>query len=115
VDDSPSVGDLTAGCETEGGNVDPQLVTIGAVILVLCVGGLLLSFVLPFLSGVFTLISALFEVGLDVLMGGPVAWCGCLILLILLVGCCGFVAVAASSLTTCGTPEAVNFCSFFGL
>lgn len=95
--------------------MDPQLVTIGAVILVLCIGGLLLSFALPLLSGIFTLISALFEVGLDVLMGGPIAWCGCIVFLVLVVGCCAFVAVVAYSLSTCGTPDAVNFCSWFGL
>ncbi len=95
--------------------MDPTLVTIGIIVAVLCVGGLLLSFLLPFLSGILTFLSALLEVGLDVLTGGPVTWCGCLVLLILIVGFCGLVAVIVYSLSTCGTPNAVNFCNWFGL
>ncbi len=94
---------------------DPQVLTVIAVIAALCVGGLVLSFILPLLSGLFSIISAFVEFLFHVLTGGPVAWCGCLVLAILLIGFCGFIAVVIYSLSTCGTPDAVNFCAWFGL
>ncbi len=97
------------------GNLDPQTVTIIVVIAALCIGGLILSFILPIISGIFGVFSNFIEIFIDVLTGGPVAWCGCILLLLFLVGFCGFIAVMAYSLSTCGTPDAVRFCTWFGL
>jgi hypothetical protein len=88
--------------------------TIGGPLVVLCLGGLVLSFVLPAVGGLLAFLGSIFELLLDVFTGGPVAWCGCLVRAILLVGCCGAAAIAGYSLSTCNTPDPVHFCSWFG-
>ena len=95
--------------------IGPEVLTVVGVVALLCIGGLVLVFVLPFLSGILTLLSGLLEFVFDVSTGGPVGCCGCLVFLILVVGCCGFVALVAYTLSTCCTPDAVNFCTWFGL
>ncbi len=95
--------------------VEPQIVTIGGVILLLCVGGVILSIVLPLLSSILAVFGTVLELLFDVLTGGPIAWCGCLVVFILVGGCCLLVSVLSFSLSSCGTPDAVNLCSWFGM
>lgn len=94
---------------------ESQIVNIGAIIGLICAGGILLAVVLPFLTTLFTFVSSLLEFLFDVLAGGPVAWIGCFLLAVLIVGCCGLVAVLVYTYSTCGTPNQVNFCTWFGM
>jgi len=95
--------------------LDPQWAALGGLILLLCAGGLVLAVVLPVITSLLSFVGGFLEFFLDILTGGPVAWCGCLVVVLLLVGCCGLVALAGFTLSTCGTQEAVNFCRWFGL
>jgi hypothetical protein len=95
--------------------LDPQWTALGGLVLLLCVGGIILSVVLPAIASLLSVVGGFLEFFLDILTGGPVAWCGCLVVVILLVGCCVIVALAGFTLSTCGTPNAVNFCQWFGL
>jgi hypothetical protein len=92
-------------------SIDP-----GWVLLIcggLCCGGIILGVVLPVLSGAFDIIFGLVEIISDILTGGPVSWCGCIMFIVLLVACCGGLFAVASMLSTCGTADAVNFCRIF--
>lgn len=56
----------------------------------------------------------IFELGLEVFAGGPVAWCGCLVVIIGVIAC-GAIAIAfLNVMGTCGTPDQVNLCRLFG-
>ncbi len=95
--------------------MDPQIVPVIAILGLLCVGGVILAVVLPFISGLLGAVSSVFELVIDLFTGGPVAWCGCLLALLLVATCCGLILFAVAVLPTCGTPDAVNFCAWFGL
>jgi hypothetical protein len=69
---------------------------------------------LQVIGGLLGAFSSIFEIAFDVLSGGPVAWCGCIVLI---VGCGGgtlLIVILAQGLSSCGTPQAINFCSFIG-
>lgn len=91
--------------------MDPAIILV--VLAVLCVGGLILAVVLPLLSGVFEVLGTLLEFVFNIVSGGPVAWCGCLLFLILLLACCGLIVLVATS--GCGTPGAAGLCAWLGL
>ncbi|MBN1963567.1 MAG: hypothetical protein JW910_02900 [Anaerolineae bacterium] len=92
--------------------MDP-LLTAGLVAL-LCIGLPLLGIVLSLASGLFEVIHGLLEFFFNLLFGGPLAGCGCIVLLVIVVGCCGLVAALVYAATTCGTPDPVRFCTWFG-
>jgi hypothetical protein len=92
-----------------------NLVLLALCCGLLCVGGVFLMLGLQIIGGLLDVFTSIFELFFDVLSGGPVAWCGCLVLL---GGCAGIVGLGimlSQALATCGTPQAVNFCSFFGM
>lgn len=93
-------------------SLDPENpLTLAVACALLCLVGLVLSLGMQALSGVLEIISSLAGMFMELLSGGPVAWCGCLALLALLVGG-GIVAVMlVQGLASCGTPEAINFCA----
>jgi hypothetical protein len=80
----------------------------------LCVGGVILAFVLNLLGTIFGALGSVLAFGTDIITGGPVTWCGCLVVIVLLLLCGGGLLLLASVLSTCGTPDAVNLCSLFG-
>lgn len=92
---------------------DNPLILAGACAL-LCVAGLALTLGMQALSGVLELLSSLAGMLMELLSGGPVAWCGCLALLALIVGGGIVVFLLVQGLTACGTPEAINFCALLG-
>ncbi len=96
-------------------SLDPNnpLILAGACAL-LCVAGLALTLGLQALSGVLEILSSLAGMLMEMLAGGPVAWCGCLALLALIVGGGVVAFLLVQGLTACGTPEAINFCSIIG-
>ena len=95
--------------------LDPQWTALGGLVLLLCVGGLLVGVILPIIANLLSVVGGFVEFFLHIVTGGPVAWCGCLAVAIVLASCCGIVALAGFTLSTCGTPDAVRFCQWFGL
>lgn len=92
-------------------------IDLGALILicgVLCVGGAVILIGLQVLTGAFELLAGGAEIFVDILTGGPASWCGCLVFLAGCLICIGIALAIASVLSTCGTPDAVNFCRIFG-
>ena len=89
------------------------LIVVGCALL--CGVGILLFLglqLLEFAGAIIGAIIGIFELFLGVLGGGPVAWCGCLLVLLVIVSCAGIVFLLA---TSCGTENAINLCSVFGL
>ena len=95
-------------------NIDPAHLPYLAVgCALLCLVALVIGFLLQALSGIFDVAVGLFGVVVDMLQGGPVAWCGCLVLLV------GLAAAAGAVLLMLNAPEAcaehpTNFCRWFG-
>jgi hypothetical protein len=76
--------------------------SIGAVFL--CVIGLLLFFGLQILG---TSLHAFFGIFATLVTGGPVVWCGCLVVIFI----CLFVVGGALLITSCNAnPSSMNFC-----
>lgn len=92
--------------------VDVGLVVV--ILAVMCVVLVVGAFVLQALGTVFGVVFNFFEIIGSIIQGGPVSWCGCLIGVIVCAGCGVGTAVVLSLASTCGTPEAVNFCRLFG-
>jgi hypothetical protein len=92
------------------GGVLPLIALCGALV----VGAVLLFFGLQVIGSVFGAVGGLLGVFTDVISGGPLLWCGCLVLLAGL-AICGVLAFGLFTLlSTCGTPQAVNICTLFG-
>ncbi len=96
--------------EIESGNL--VMLALGAACL--CGVAVVLMMLLNFVGDFFGAFFSLFGVFFDVLSGGPVSWCGCVVTLALVAGCGWFAWMMIQALSTCGTPQAVNFCSLFG-
>lgn len=79
----------------------------------LCALGIFVMVVLPIIGGAFDLLGGVFELVFNVFEGGPVAWCGCLFVLLGCGLCGGIVLAIISVASTCDTPNAVNFCRLF--
>jgi hypothetical protein len=92
-----------------------QLATVGATVLIVCFGGIILSTALSVISGLISLSGPILEVGAEILLSGPLARLGCLIVAVFLAVCCGLVSFISFSLATCGTPEPAGVCTWFGL
>ncbi|GAB4510516.1 MAG: hypothetical protein OHK0046_07520 [Anaerolineae bacterium] len=90
--------------------IDPLILV---VLCGLCGVGLVAVFLFQFLGGVLDLIFGLFGVFGNLFEAGPFAGCGCLAVLGGCGLCGGLIFLIAQVTTTCGTPEAVNFCRFF--
>lgn len=89
-------------------------VVLAAACALLCVVGLVLSLGLQAIGGLLEIINSLAGMFMEVLSGGPVAWCGCLALLVVLVGGAAIAVLLIQGLAACGTSEAINFCSLLG-
>jgi hypothetical protein len=85
------------------------LITVGCVLL--CGVGFLLFFGIQIIGGLFGTIFGFLELFIDILAGGPVAWCGCLLLLSACAVCAGL-ALFISQLN-CET-DPIMFCRFLG-
>jgi hypothetical protein len=88
------------------------LVVVGCGVL--CVIGVGLLFSLQILTSIVGAFANVAEVLGAVLSGGPLAWCGCILLFVI----CGAVILLSiwlvSILSTCGTADAVNLCRLLG-
>lgn len=96
-------------------NTDGSTLLIAAVgCCLLCGVGVVLLLLTQLLGSVFDIFSSVFGLVFNVVEGGPVSWCGCLALIGVGLVCGGLVLVLAQALSTCGTPNAVNFCRLLG-
>ena len=95
-------------------NIDPaHLPYIAVGCALLCIVVFVIGFLLQAVSGIFNVVLGLFELLIDLLQGGPVAWCGCVVLLL------GFVAFAGGIFLLLNAPEScaahpTRFCQWFG-
>lgn len=92
-------------------NIDATLLLV--VCGLVCVGTLVLAFVLPVLDVVFEVVGAIIEFSLEIFNAGPVPGCGCVILAVILATCAGVSIWFADALSTCGTADQVNLCRLF--
>jgi hypothetical protein len=91
------------------------LLLIGGGACVLCVVGLILSVGLQLLGALFQLFGGIFELIFGIADGIASNPCGCVVLIGALLLCGGILYFVYTSLSACGTPQATNFCSLFGL
>jgi hypothetical protein len=90
------------------------LLNIGLILGGICLVGVVLAVVFGALTTVLQFFAQIFGFFAGILSGGPIAWCGCIVAI---GGCIGVVILAISIstiLSTCGTPNEVNFCQLFG-
>jgi len=80
----------------------------------LCVAGMVILFIFQFLGGIFATLLSVLQFGIDILSGGPVAWCGCLVGILACCGVFGGIVFFLNVARSCGTPDAVNFCRLLG-
>ena len=80
----------------------------------LCGVGLLFMTGFQVISGFLDIFSSLIEVVFEILAGGPVAWCGCVVLLFVCGGGTVLAVILAQGLWSCGTQQAINFCTLIG-
>jgi hypothetical protein len=85
---------------------------VGCVLL--CGVGIVLFLGLQIIGGIFEIFSSVLSLFFDILGGGPLSWCGCLLFIVLCVGCVGLTLLGIQALSTCGTQEAVNLCRLIG-
>lgn len=93
-------------------NFDPVLV--GIICTLLCVVLFVIGFVLQAVGDVLGVFFGLFEVLVNVVQGGPVAWCGCLVTVLGCIGFVGFVLLMINAPSSCAEYP-TNFCRWFGL
>jgi hypothetical protein len=84
------------------------VLVVGAVLL--CVVGVILFFGLQIISSTLGLVVNFFDLFAGIIGGGPVSWCGCLLVLIICMGCAG---IAVLAVTCNSNPGSMNFCVFF--
>ena len=95
-------------------NIDPsQLPLLAAGCALLCVVVFIIAFVLQAVSGVFEVVFGLFQVFIDMLQGGPVAWCGCLFVFVALLSVAGAVLLFLNAPESCAA-QPTRFCQWFG-
>lgn len=94
--------------------IDPGtavLIVVGCVLL--CGVLILLLFGLQVLGALLSALTGCFHVFGGILAGGPVAWCGCGLLLMACALCAGIGLFVATAIPNCQTNP-VMFCRFFG-
>ncbi len=86
---------------------------VGCALACLTFGGIL-GTILHVLGMGLGIITMIINTGLHIVTGGPVVWCGCLVLMMACGGCLLFTVILTTTLPQCGTANAVNLCRFFG-
>ena len=95
-------------------NIDPGLLPFIAVgCALLCVVVIVIGFLLQAVSGLFEVVFGFAELVIDILQGGPIAWCGCLLLILACAGTAGGVILLLNAPESCLT-HATHFCQWFG-
>jgi hypothetical protein len=87
------------------------LIAVGCVVL--CGVGFLLVFGLQIIGTLLGALSGFFEMGVGILAGGPVAWCGCGLFVMACLVCGGIALFVATAIPNCATNP-VMFCRLLG-
>jgi hypothetical protein len=96
-------------------SIDPGNALLAALgCICLCGLGFILITSLHLVGSIIGIFTSVFEVFFDILGGGPVAWCGCLLLIGVCIGGVGIAILIAQGIATCGTDQAINFCTLLG-
>jgi hypothetical protein len=85
-----------------------------AISCICCASGIVLLLFGQLIGGAFGALFGIVEIFFEFLSAGPVAWCGCLMLLFGCAICSAITLTILQISSTCGTPDAVNFCRLFG-
>ncbi len=95
-------------------NIDPaHLPFIAAGCALLCIVVFIIGFLLQAVSSIFDVLFGLFEVLIDLLQSGPVAWCGCLFVLGAVISLAGAILLVLNAPESCAAYP-TNFCSWLG-
>ena len=95
-------------------NINPAhypLIAAGCGLL--CIVLFVVAFLLQALSGIVEVVGSLLEMAVDLAQGGPVAWCGCLLLILALAGCAGLAFLLLNAPASCAAYP-TNFCQWLG-
>jgi hypothetical protein len=95
----------------QGNNI---YVLLGACCCGLCVVGLALSILGPFVNIAVGIVGMILDLASTLFELGPVPGCGCVIVAALVGAVLLAAAIMVSLTSTCGTPQATNFCTLFG-
>jgi hypothetical protein len=95
----------------QGNNV---YVLLGVCCCGLCIIGVVLSVVMPFLDIVMGLAGMVIDFAGMLFQAGPVPGCGCVVVVAFVVAVLVVGLLMTSVLSGCGTPQATNFCTLFG-
>lgn len=87
------------------------IIAVGCALL--CGALMAVAFVLQAVSGVFDVILGLVEVASEIARGGPVAWCGCALLIGVLLAGAGFAFLLLHAPESCAANP-TRFCQWFG-
>ncbi len=94
--------------------IDPTLMPYIAVgCALLCIVVVVIGFVLQAVSGIFEVVFGLLELVVNVLQGGPVAWCGCVFLFAALLAGVGAIFLLLNAPASCA-EHPTQFCLWFG-
>lgn len=86
-------------------NPDPVILALGFGIL--CAITVILLILINAITGFLDIFGGLFDALTSIIGGGPVGWCGCLVILALFLGGGALVYFLAN---TCGNGADINFC-----
>ncbi len=95
-------------------NIDPShlpFIAVGCALL--CVALLVIGFLLQAVSSLFDVVAGLIQVALEIAQGGPIAWCGCSLLIIGLIACAGIAFLFLNAPESCAI-QPTRFCQWFG-
>ena len=95
-------------------SIDPAhypLIALGCALL--CVAVLVIGFLLQAVSGIVEVVGSLVEMAVDLAQGGPVAWCGCGLLILALIVCAGLAFLLLNAPSSCAAHP-TNFCQWLG-
>ncbi len=95
-------------------NIDPaHLPIIGVGCAALCIVAFVIAFALQAVSSIFEVIFGLVELLIELLQGGPVAWCGCILLIAGALAFAGAIILVAHAPESCAAHP-TRFCQWFG-
>ena len=87
------------------------IIAVGCALL--CGVIVLVAFLLQAVSSVFDIVLGLIEVAAEIAQGGPVAWCGCALLIGVLLAGAGMVVLYLNAPESCAANP-TRFCQWFG-
>ena len=75
---------------------------------------MVLGFLLQAVSSIFEIVFGFFEVVIELLQGGPIAWLGCALLVVALFACAGAVFLLLNAPASCAEYP-TRFCLWLGM